>query len=128
MPFRAHPAPVGAKPNGFSLLEMMVALAVFSIAALALIKLQAASLSQTVALDQRLYSEIVARNLVVERLTDPRPPALGSDSGSVENGGRRFEWQSETSPVDAAMVRVDITVSAADAPAVTLTLYRPAEG
>lgn len=112
---------------GFSLLEMMVALAVFSIAALALIKLQGASVSQAAELDNRLYSEIVARNLAVEKLTDPRAPALGSTSGEVTNYGRSFNWRTETRQLDGSeILRVDIAVSQGLGPDVTLTILKGA--
>lgn len=111
---------------GFSLLEMMVALAVFSIAALALIKLQGASLMQTAELDSRLYSEIVVRNLAVETLTDPIPPSLGDSQGSETNGGRNFTWRRTTTALDGGeLLKVDLAVKQAKGPEVTLTVLRP---
>jgi len=120
-------APQPERSAGFSLLEMMVALAVFSIAALALIKLQGASVSQAAELENRLYSEIVARNLAVEMLTDPRAPALGSTSGEVTNHGRSFNWRTETKQLDGSeILRVDVAVSQGLGPEVTLTILREA--
>lgn len=78
--------------NGFTLLELLVALAVFAIAALALLQMEGASISRTADLDQRLLREIVAQNMAAEILTDPAPPALGTASGTIENAGRRFQW------------------------------------
>jgi general secretion pathway protein I len=80
------------RPNGFTLLELLVALAVFAIAALALLQMEGASISRTADLDQRLLREIVAQNMAAEILTDPAPPALGTASGAIENAGRRFQW------------------------------------
>jgi general secretion pathway protein I len=81
--------------NGFTLIELMVALAVFAIAALALLRLEGASLRQTADLDQRLAREVVAQNLAAETLSDPAPPALGATSGTVTNMGRAFAWRRE---------------------------------
>lgn len=78
--------------NGFTLLELLVALAVFAIAALALLQMEGASISRTADLDQRLLREIVAQNMAAEILTDPSPPPVGTASGSIENAGRRFQW------------------------------------
>lgn len=112
--------------SGFSLLEMLVALAVFSIAALALIKLQGASLMQTAELDSRLYSEITVRNLAVEALTDPNPPALGDSQGSVSNAGRDFAWRRTTTALDGGeLLKVDLAVRQGTGPEVTLTVLRP---
>lgn len=105
---------------------MLVALAVFSIAALALIKLQGASLMQTAELDSRLYSEVVVRNLAVEALTDPNPPSLGEAQGTASNAGRSFTWRRTTEALDGGeILKVDLAVKQATGPEVTLTVLRP---
>ncbi|MES2301704.1 MAG: type II secretion system minor pseudopilin GspI [Pseudomonadota bacterium] len=80
------------RPNGFTLLEVLVALAVFAIAALALLQMEGASIARTADLDQRLLREVVAQNMAAEILTDPAPPAIGSATGMIENAGRTFQW------------------------------------
>lgn len=111
---------------GFSLLEMLVALAVFAIAALALIKLQGASLMQTAELDSRLYSEVVARNLAVETLTDPAPPPLGDSQGASTNAGRSFTWRRTTTALEGGeLLKIDLAVKQAAGPEITLTVLRP---
>lgn len=77
---------------GFTLLELLVALAVFAISALALLQMEGASIGRTADLDQRLLREIVAQNMAAEILTDPAPPAIGQASGTITNAGRRFQW------------------------------------
>lgn len=77
---------------GFTLLELMVALAVFAVAALALVQMEGASIRQTADLDQRMLREIVAQNMAAEILTDPLPPPVGSASGTIRNAGRVFAW------------------------------------
>ena len=105
---------------------MLVALAVFSLAALALLRLEGATVRQTGELDERMLAQLVARNLAVETLTDPAPPPLGASEGETVNGGRRWRWSRVTSRTpDQRLVRVDISVSTARAPAV-LTIVRPA--
>lgn len=105
---------------------MLVALAVFSIAALALIKLQGASLMQTAELDSRLYSEIMARNLAVEALTDPNPPSLGDAEGAATNAGRNFSWRRTTTALEGGeILKVEVAVKQATGPEVTLTVLRP---
>jgi general secretion pathway protein I len=84
--------------NGFTLIEMLVALAIFALAALALLRMEGASIARTADLDRRLAMEVTARNLAAEWMSDPVPPALGDESGMVENAGRRFAW---TRRVDA---------------------------
>jgi general secretion pathway protein I len=115
-----------ARESGFTLLEMLVALAVFSLAALALLRLEGATVRQTGQLDERMIAQLVARNLAVETLTDPAPPPIGASAGETVNGGRRWRWSRVTSRTpDQRLVRVDISVATAGAPSV-LTIVRPA--
>jgi general secretion pathway protein I len=104
-----------AKTGGFTLLEMMIALAVFGLAALALIRLSGYTTIQTARLDDRLSEEIVAENLAAELLTDPQPPSLGEQSGEAENLGRRFFWTREVSADAAAnILRIKLAVGRSD--------------
>lgn len=97
--------------QGFTLLEMLVALAVFSLAALALVRLQGVTLRTAADLDSKALGQIVARNLMVETQTDPNPPAIGEADGEVENGGRRWRWRRVVKATDdKRLLQVDVTV------------------
>jgi general secretion pathway protein I len=113
---------------GFTLLEMLVALSVFSLAALALIRLQAFSTRNAAEIELRVIAQSVVRNRAVEILTDPRPPALGSSSGTEENGGIRWRWTQQTKPApEGGLLQIDI--AARDTQGRTsagLTVLRPA--
>lgn len=99
------------RPNGFTLLELLVALAVFAIAALALLQMEGASIARTADVDQRLLREIVAQNMAAEILTDPAPPAVGSASGTIENAGRRFQWTRTVAPLaDYGVLGITLSV------------------
>lgn len=107
---------------------MLVALAIFSLAGLALVRLQAVSARTAGDLDARFIAQITARNLAFERLTDPNPPALGTSEGQATNAGRAFRWrQVVASTADRRIVSVTITVMAAagQSPAV-IAIARPA--
>lgn len=102
---------VNVRPNGFTLLELLVALAVFAMAALALLQMEGASIARTADLDQRLLREIVAQNMAAEILTDPAPPAVGSASGTIENAGRRFQWTRTVAPLaDYGVLGITLSV------------------
>jgi len=97
--------------NGFTLIETLVALAIFSLAALALLRLEGATLSSTAMLTDRALGQIVVRNLAVEVMTDLRAPAVGETNGSVVNAGRTWRWTRLTKQTDdLRIVRVDLTV------------------
>jgi general secretion pathway protein I len=83
---------VSGREEGFTLIEMMVALAVFSLAALALLRLEGATVSTTATLQEQAIAQIVARNIAVEALSDPQPPAFGRSGGEAVNAGRKWRW------------------------------------
>ncbi len=105
---------------------MLVALAVFSLAALALVRLQGVTLHTAADLDSKAMGQIVARNLMVEVQTDPAPPSLGNEEGDVDNGGRRWHWTREVRATDDKRVlQVDLTVDGqAGASPVVLSFVR----
>lgn len=79
--------------RGFTLVEVLVALAVLSLAVVALINAQSASLATISALDDQLYAEIVAENEMVRAVITPTPLPLGFATGSVEIADRSYDWQ-----------------------------------
>ena len=101
----------GEREAGFTLLEMLVALAVFSLAALALVRLQGVTLRTAADLDSKAMGQIVARNLMVDMQTDPAPPSLGTQEGEMDNGGRRWRWNREVKAMaDKRLLQVDLVV------------------
>ncbi len=71
---------------------MLVALAIFSLAALALLRLEGATVANMARLQDQAIAQMVARNIAVETLTDPVPPAYGQTGGEQENAGRVWAW------------------------------------
>jgi len=112
--------------NGFTLLELLVALAVFSIAALALLRLDAVAVTTTADLAARDGAMLVAENEAARTLTDPGPVTLGESQRPVSNGGRQFLVRQTVSPTpDKRLVRIDLAVGAADGSGrATLSLFR----
>lgn len=78
--------------HGFTLIEMLVALAIFSLAALALLRLGGATAANSARLGDQALAQMVAKNLAVETLTDPAPPSFGTTGGEAVNAGRRWRW------------------------------------
>ncbi len=115
--------------QGFTLLEMLVALAIFSLAALALVRLQAVTARTSADLRVRTVAQIVARNMMIERLTDPLPPSQGDSAGEVENAGRKWTWAQHVEPADngrLVVVTIRIEAGPGQSPAV-LTFGRPVQ-
>ena len=97
---------------GFTLIEMLVALAIFSLAALALLRLGGATATNSARLHDQALAQIVARNLAVTAISDPEPPPFGTLAGEMVNGGRRWTWVRTTvrSP-EARIQQIEIRVS-----------------
>jgi general secretion pathway protein I len=124
-PFRLVPLPVPGR-NGFTLIEMLVALAIFSLAALALLRLEGATVSTTALLQEQALAQIVARNIAVEALTDPEPPAFGETRGEAVNAGRKWRWMRRVgrSP-EPRIQQIRIEISSERGPeAASLTAFR----
>lgn len=114
--------------GGFTLIEMMVALVVFSLAAMALIRLEGATIRGAGMLDSTLIAQMVARNVAIEAMTDAQPPAIGSAKGVEQNGTRNWTWTRVTQPTgDTRILRIDVAVAdAAGTVQGRLTVVRPA--
>ena len=117
--------------NGFTLLEIMVALAIFSIAALAMVRLHGYSVRSTANLGDSGIAWQVARNVAVEILSNPAPPTLGDTNGEETNEGQNWRWTASTTKTDdARLVKVDIAVTGtgnASLRKARLTIARPVE-
>lgn len=115
------------RSSGFTLIEVMVALAVFSLAALALIRLEGATLRTAAVLDGAVLGRIVARNVAVDAVTSAPAPALGQSAGVEQNGGRAWRWTRQvTATGDNRILRVDVAVlDPAGGIAARLTMVRP---
>jgi general secretion pathway protein I len=111
---------------GFTLIEMMVALVIFSLAALALLRLEGATVSNTARLQDQAVAQIVARNIAVETMTDPVPPAFGREAGQAVNAGRNWNWSRTTDKSPESRIQmITITVQSPTGPeAATLTVFR----
>ncbi len=101
--------PAPRNSAGFSLIEVMVALAIFGMAAVALLRLTGVSLASAGTLADRQYAAIVARNQALEARLAAQPPAAGT--GRERGGQRLWEWRRSVAPGPApgtALVRIDV--------------------
>lgn len=112
-----------AKDGGFSLIEVVVALGVFSIAVLALMNAQSEHVRTVTAVEERTMARIVAENQLVEALAAVKPLELGRASGTEDLGGRRWVWSLRVVPTQNKSIRrIEVNVRNDDSQQVLATL------
>lgn len=100
---------------GFSLIEMLVALAVFALAVLGLLNLAGESTRTAVAIEEAVLAAVVADNVAVEAATLDVRALADAAEGREDAGGRAWRWTRTTAPTaDPALLRVDVRVRPAD--------------
>jgi general secretion pathway protein I len=101
--------------DGFTVLEMLVAMAILSLGAVALLNLAGESTRTASMLQERLFAGIVADNRATEALTSAIPPAIGMTNGTDSEGGQAWRWTRIVSRLpDSAILRVTVTVAPPD--------------
>lgn len=98
--------------DGFSLVELLVALAVFGLAVLGLLHMATEGTRATVLVEERVLAGVVADNQAVEAVLAPAASLSAPMAGEVDFGGRTWAWQRTAQPTaEARILRVDITVT-----------------
>lgn len=99
--------------GGFTLFEVLVALAIVAVALAASLRAAAGSTDAAQTLRLRTLAAWVAENHVAERRAREDWPPLGRSSGSTTQGGIAFLWREAVSATPSAdFRRIDVAVSA----------------
>lgn len=102
---------------GFTLLEVLVALAIVAVALAAGSRLTGNAIGSTHEYRERLLAQWVASNLLAEAQVDRLTAQIGETQGEADQGGRKFLWKKRVSTTpNPRFRRVDIAVSAPQAP------------
>jgi general secretion pathway protein I len=97
--------------SGFSLLEVVVAIAVFSLGAMATLNVLGQSGRNAEADEARLIAGIVAENRIAEVMAMSRPPPTGATRGSETALSRKWDWEMRVAPSpEPRILRIDVSV------------------
>ena len=97
--------------NGFTLLEILIALAILAIGLAAAMRAIGAASNTSYDLKQRLLAQWVAQNRVAELKARSIWPDVGASEGEEEQAGQRFVWQQTvTATPNQAFRRVEVKV------------------
>ena len=126
-----HPAaaPIQTRAHasaGFTLLEMLVALSILALAALALVRLDAFTVRSTADLSLNALAAITAENVAAQMVSEPGAPS-GDNTVTVQNGGAAFQVATRTSALDTGLIRIDIAVTGPQGVRAALTTVRAAQ-
>jgi general secretion pathway protein I len=111
--------------RGFSLLETMVALSVFSISAMGLLSLNTQLVRISGELDTRLLARTVAENVAVDTVTRTLESASRTETGEQVQRNRSFAWTRTLEPAPRAglySVHIEVTEAGSDTVLARLSL------
>jgi type II secretion system protein I len=96
--------------GGFTLLEVLVALAIVAMSVGALLGTVTSSASNVIYLKDKTLSEWVALNRLTEDRIDANQPDKGKRTGETVMGGMRYEWEEEVVelPIVKGLLRIDV--------------------
>jgi general secretion pathway protein I len=110
-------APAETRSRGFTLLEILVALAVIAIALTAAIRAVGQSIDTAAALRERTLAQWVAEDRLARYILDRSFPAIDTTSGTSEMGGTTWRWTDQVSGTPVPKLRrIDVSVSPPDKP------------
>jgi general secretion pathway protein I len=108
--------------RGFTLLEVLVAIAVLSLALLAAIRSTSAAIQTTEALRQRIAADWVAADRLAEHRVRRTWPGVGEREGEITQAGVRLLWRERVAATpNSRFRRVEVTVFSSDSSAQPLT-------
>lgn len=98
--------------SGFTLLEVMVALAILAISLGAAIKSASTNAVNAAYLREKTLAQWVAMNVVAELQLQAQWPEAGERRGRVDMAGITWKWDAQISPTfDADIRRLDVKVA-----------------
>lgn len=103
------------KIKGMTLLEVMVALAIFALAGTAIMKAASEHLHSIGILEETTYATWVANNKLAEAQLNKQWPPKNNDKGEVEMASRKWQWKqlvSKTNDDNMRMVEIEVSDAA----------------
>lgn len=111
------------RARGFTLLEVMVALAIVSIGLIAVFNGIIQMAHSTSTLRERALADWIAMNMISQIRISGNFPDVGSFDGSTEFAGREWRWEADISETGVTdLRRIDMSVAYEDLPDDVITI------
>lgn len=94
-----------AKQSGFTLIEVMLAMAVFAVAGVALLGVADNNYRHMSLLEEKMLANWVASNQLVELSLSTTWPPKNNRKGNVDMAGRTWYWQQKVVKTDNDLLR-----------------------
>ncbi|HEV2110401.1 MAG TPA: type II secretion system minor pseudopilin GspI [Gammaproteobacteria bacterium] len=108
---------MAAKQHGFTLLEVLIALAVLALGMTAVIGAAGSSTRLGSELRDRTFADWVAMNELTSLRLAKAAPGSSALNGDADMAGEKWHWQATISATaDPNLLRIDVTVAPADKP------------
>jgi len=103
--------------RGFTLIEILIALAILAVALAAAVRAAGVAADATLDLKERLLATWIAQDRVAEYAVRPLWPDIGTRQGSADQAGVRFVWRETVSGTpNPRFRRVEVQVFRARTP------------
>ncbi len=123
------------RQRGFTLIEVLVSVAILTLALGAVITAGSRYVDNTVYLREKTLATWIAHNLIVEATLQKRFPDKGKEEDEVEFANRKWTWIAETQETpDPDLRRMDVSIWPAEdneekvGPLVTISAFVPRPG
>jgi len=117
------------RQKAFTLIEVLVAMAVLTLSLLAAIKVASEVTTSAIHMQEKTLAQWVAMNKVAEARLQKNWPAIGRSNGDIEYADRSWHWQMEVkSTPDNSVRKVEVGVlpesdKDAETPTVLITAF-----
>ena len=112
---KRHAIGAGARHRGFTLLEVLVALAIVVLGMAALMSALSSAADSSIYLRDKTFAEWVALNRIEEVRLALQRPQKGESEGEVELAGRKWQWKQEVVETEIkGILRIDVRVRPSD--------------
>lgn len=103
------------RERGFTLVEVMVALAIVALALTAMASSMNTMIDNASTMRERTYASWIAQNKIAELRLAGVLPEVGTNSGELEYGGTQWSWRATISETGVeSFMRIDVSVSLYD--------------